>query len=66
VVKQLSNGNLLLNADLPPGTVGARLTPGVGSDGVLSPGESLNASFVIGLQERKAFTFFVDLLGVPE
>jgi probable HAF family extracellular repeat protein len=66
VVKQLSNGNLLLNADLPPGTVGARLTPDVGSDHVLSPGESFDATFVIGLQVRASFTFFVDLLGLPE
>jgi hypothetical protein len=66
VVKQLSNGNLLLDADLPPGAVGARLTPDVGSDGLLSPGESFDVQFVIGLQQRKAFTFFVDLLGVAE
>jgi hypothetical protein len=64
VVTTLSNGNLLLDADLPPGTVGSRLTGHAGSDGILSPGESLTASFVIGLQQRKAFTFFVNLLGV--
>jgi len=65
-VTQLSNGNLLLDADVPPGTVGSRLTADVGSDGFLSPGESFTANFVIGLQQRKAFTFFVDLLGVSE
>ena len=65
VVKQLSGGNQLLDADLPPGTVGARLTGDAGGDGILSPGESLTASFVIGLQKAQGFTFFVDLLGVP-
>jgi hypothetical protein len=64
VVTTLSNGNLLLDADAPPGAVGARLTADAGSDGILSPGESLTASFIIGLQQRGSFTFFVDLLGL--
>ena len=63
-VTTLSKGNRLLNADVPPGTVGARLTPGVGSDGVLSPGESLDVHFAIGLQQRRTFTFRIGLLGV--
>src|SRR5262249_31102577 len=65
VVHQMSNGDLLLDADRPPGTVGARLTPNVGADGVLSPAESLTATFMIGLRTRTSFTFLVDLLGVP-
>ena len=63
VVTALSNGNLLLNADVPRLGVGARLTPDVG-DGVLEPGESLDLQFVIGLQQRRTFTFRVGLLGV--
>ena len=63
-VTALSNDNRLLNADVPPGTVGARLTPDVGSDGVWSPGESLDLQFVIGLQEKRLFTFRIGLLGV--
>jgi hypothetical protein len=61
-VKQLDQGNLLLNADGGPDGVGAELTPDVGTDGTLSPGESFTAEFVIGLQAHRAFTFFVDLL----
>jgi len=64
IARQLSNGDLLLDADRPPGTVGARLTPNVG-DGVLSPKESLTATFTIALRTRVPFTFLVDLLGVP-
>ncbi|MGQ3685931.1 MAG: choice-of-anchor Q domain-containing protein [Candidatus Loosdrechtia sp.] len=65
-VVELTSGNLLLNADGGAGGVGATLTPDVGDDGVLSPGESFTAEFVIGLQERKRFRFFVDILGVEE
>jgi hypothetical protein len=64
-VQELSGGNLLLNADFGAGGVGATLTPNVGPDGALSPGEFMTVNFVIGLQERRRFTFFVDLLGVP-
>jgi hypothetical protein len=64
VVTTLSGGNVLLDADRPPGIVGARLTPDAGADGVLSPGESMTVRFVIGLQQRRAFAFLVDLLGV--
>jgi hypothetical protein len=63
-VVELSGGNLLLNADGGPGGVGARLTPNV-SDGVLSPSESFTVDFLIGLQARERFTFFVNLLGMP-
>jgi parallel beta helix pectate lyase-like protein len=65
-VKDLSGGNLLLNADGSPGGVGARLTPNVGTDHLLSPGESFSVEFVIGLQAKKPFTFFVNLLGLPK
>jgi len=66
LVTQLSGGNLLLNADGGPGGVGALLTPDVGADGILSPHESVTTGFVIGLQAQAIFTFFVDLLGVPQ
>jgi hypothetical protein len=63
-VTTLSGGNLLLNADGEPGGVGTTLTPDVG-DGVLAPGETVTANFVIGLQERAPFTFVVELFGEP-
>jgi hypothetical protein len=63
-VAELSGGNLLLNADGDPGGVGARLTPDVGADGVLAPRESITVDFLIGLQARRRFSFFVDLLGL--
>ena len=52
-----------------PGGALARLTvPVVGdsSDGILSPGESVDVPFVICLREKKPFMFFVDLFGVVE
>jgi hypothetical protein len=63
-VTELSGGNVLLNADGGRGGVGASLTPGVGSDGILSPGESVTVGFVVGLQAREPFTFTVNVLGV--
>ena len=63
-VTALSGENLLLNADEAPGGVGATLTPAVG-DGVLAPGEAVVVDFIIGLQARAPFTFFVDLFGEP-
>ena len=56
------DGPLLLNGDGSPGGVGAELTPDVGTDGTLSPGESFTAEFVVGLQSLRQFIFFVDLL----
>jgi hypothetical protein len=59
-VTVLSNGNLLLNADNGPGTVGARLSvPAwrLGEDGALLPGETVRVSFQIGLQQFRAFDF---------
>ena len=40
------------------------MTPNVG-DQVLSPGETVQVDFVIGLQAPTPFTFFVDLFGEP-
>ena len=65
LVSKLSGGNLLLNADDPPGGVGAILTPDVDNDALL-PGESMTVDFIIGLQDDSEFTFITDLLGVPE
>jgi hypothetical protein len=65
VVVELSGGNLLLNADGGPGGTGSRLTPNVGADDILIPGESFTTNFVIGLQSRDRFSFFVDLRGEP-
>jgi hypothetical protein len=63
-VTALSGDNLLLNADEGTQGVGATLTPEVG-DRVLAPGEPVTVDFVIGLQTRERFTFFVDLFGEP-
>ena len=63
-VTQLSGENLLLNADGGPGGLGATLTPDVGADRILAPGESFTTRFVVGLQHRSQFTFLVDLWGV--
>ncbi len=65
VVAELSEGNLLLNADGGPAGAGARLTAQVGADKILSPGESFTSEFVIGLQSRRRFRFFVDVWGQP-
>jgi len=65
-VTELTRNNLVLNSDAGAIGVGAALTPDVGADGMLSPGESFTAQFVIGLQIKGSFQFLVDLLGVPE
>jgi hypothetical protein len=66
-VAELSGGNLLVSGDRPPDQgmagKGARQTPDVGLDGLLSPGESIVVEFGIGLQSRQAFTFLVDVFG---
>jgi hypothetical protein len=54
--------DVVLNTDDGPGGVGHDLTPDVGADGTLSPGESFTTDFIIGLQSLTQFTFFVDLL----
>jgi hypothetical protein len=63
-VSELSGGNLLLNADAGPGGVGATLTPEVAGE-VLAPGAAVTVEFVIGLQTRQRFTFFVNVFGEP-
>lgn len=63
-VIELTGGNFLLNADGGPGPSGATLTPDVGADREVSPGESFPVVFEIGLiQTKEKFTFVVDLLG---
>jgi hypothetical protein len=57
-------GNVLQNADGGPEGIGATLTPDV-SDGILSPGESTTATFVIGLSRRLPFRFLGDVRGEP-
>ncbi len=52
----------VLNADGGPGGVGAR----VSLTDVLAPGETVTKSFDIGLNQRAPFSFFVNVLGVPQ
>ena len=59
-VAELTNGNLLQNADGGPDSVGARLTvrsPEVDgfSDGVLSPTESVDVEFIVCLRNKNPF-----------
>lgn len=61
-VAELSNGNVLQNADGGPGGVKARLTI-TEKDGWLKPGESVDVKFVLCLREIKPFRFFVDVRG---
>jgi len=63
-VTELSGDNRLLNADEGTQGVGATRTPEVG-DRVFAPGETVTVDFVIGLQARERFTFFVNLFGEP-
>ena len=65
-VHTLTNGNLLQNADGGPGGAGATLTvsqTGALADGILSPAEFVDVPFVVCLQQRSPFSFFVDVLG---
>ena len=66
-VTELTDGNLLQNADGDPGGVGAQLTvpqqDGF-TDGFLSPDEFVDVLFIICLQEKQPFSLFVDVLGV--
>jgi hypothetical protein len=61
-VTELSGGNRLLNGDAGAGDLGATLSPDVG-DGILSPGESMTVRFVIQLETREPFRFFVTIRG---
>ena len=63
-VIELTGGNVLMNADGGPGGTGATLSPDVG-DGILSPGEPTTVAFVIGLETRAVFRFFVSVKGEP-
>jgi Beta-propeller repeat len=66
-VMNLSNGNLVQNADGGPGGVGATLTVakiGNFSDGVLSAGEFVDVPFNICLKNTNSFTFLTDVLGM--
>ena len=63
---ELTNGNLLQNANYGPGGAGASLAvPASGSfaDRLLSPHESVDVAFSICLQKMAGFNFFVDVLG---
>lgn len=63
-VNTLTNGNLLLNADISPGGVGSTLTPPRTS---LRPGQSEEVLFIICLTpNQESFDFFVDVLGVVQ
>jgi hypothetical protein len=70
-VNELSNGNILENADYVRDGVGAELVAFKGLDkpdlAILAPGESVLVKFSICLQDYDRFTFFVDVLGItPE
>ena len=67
-VVTLSPDNRILNYPESPATVGDTLTlPLIGdyADGVLSPGEMATFTFVVGLDPKAPFSFFVDLECVP-
>lgn len=63
---ELTNGNLLENADYGPRGEGAAMaiakTGGL-ADGLLSPNESVDVRFSICLNDQQPFRFFVDALG---
>ncbi|HKP85260.1 MAG TPA: M14 family zinc carboxypeptidase, partial [Blastocatellia bacterium] len=62
---ELNRGNVFLTRDpksLP--SVGARLSLDVGSDNILSPGETAEARLIIGLVSKKKFNLSVDMYGV--
>jgi hypothetical protein len=66
-VQTLTNGNELQNADGGPGGVGATLMvpqADAFADGILSPEEVVDVPFVVCLQERSPFRFWVDVLGI--
>jgi hypothetical protein len=64
-VVELTGGNLLLNANGGVGGVGARLTPPGSATNPFQPGASSTVEFLIGLQQREPFGFFVNMLGPP-
>jgi hypothetical protein len=64
VVTEISGEHRVLNAAEGAQGEGATVTPEVG-DEILGPGETVTVDFVIGLQARERFTFFIDLFGEP-
>jgi hypothetical protein len=64
-VIELTGENLLLNADGGTGGVGARLTLPDSATAPFQPGANSTFEFLIGLQQRQPFSFFVNLLGEP-
>jgi hypothetical protein len=64
-VDELSRGNVLLARDPKSrATVGARLSVDVGSDNMLTPGETAQARLVIGLVSKKKFNLSIQFYGV--
>lgn len=61
----LTGGNLVLNCDGGPGGAGCHVSvesSALGEDGALSPGETFQAMFQIGLAVMEPFDFFVNVL----
>lgn len=65
-VVELTGESLLLNADGGAGGVGARLTLPDSAKTPFQPAGSSTFEFLIGLQQREPFTFFVNMLGEPQ
>ena len=65
-VVELTGENLLLNADGGAGGVGARLTLPDSATTAFQPEASSTLEFLIGLQTREPFPFFVNMLGEPQ
>jgi hypothetical protein len=68
MVSILSGGNLVLNADRGPMGASGILTvaeSGDYTDSVLSAGESVEITFVVGLQQLSPFEFLVDVVCFP-
>ncbi len=61
VVEELTQGNLLRNADRGPGGKGSIIT--VQENGILNPDESVDVHFDISLAELKQFKFLISILG---
>lgn len=62
----MTRNNLLLNADDGPAGVGATLSvpnSALGDDQLLTPGDSVDVDFVIGLTKRRNFRISVDAFG---
>jgi hypothetical protein len=69
-VLTLSNGNVLLDPQtnaLLGGSGAVMLVPeqGMNADGLLGPGEEVDVPFIICLETRQSFQFFVDVIGAP-